>query len=68
MKLTARHVGKLFVGATGRPMIYQGTSDAHFLFIYRDPPRDRLAYREDQLWMLERYQPAAAPTVPKGVA
>ncbi|AOJ31401.1 hypothetical protein [Burkholderia metallica] len=61
MKLTPRDVGKLFIRKLGRPMEYLGEDDGRFLFVFRDPPRDRLAYRADDLWMIERQQPEAAP-------
>ncbi|WP_186145977.1 hypothetical protein [Burkholderia gladioli] len=65
MNLTARDVGKPFAIKLGRPMIYQGFERDHHLFIYRDPPRDHAAYRPDQLWMIERLRPAAAPVLPE---
>lgn len=61
MNLSPRDVGKLFAIKLGRPMVYQGFERDHHLFIYRDPPRDHAAYRTDQLWMLERARPEAAP-------
>ncbi|HIE4430004.1 TPA: hypothetical protein ACXM9H_000975 [Burkholderia multivorans] len=66
MKLTARDVGKLFVRKLGRPMEYLGEEDGRFLFVFRDPPRDRLAYRVDELWMIERHRPEAAPVRKEG--
>ncbi|PJO24887.1 hypothetical protein [Burkholderia glumae] len=61
MNLSARDIGKLFAIKLGRPMVYQGFEREHHLFIYRDPPRDHAAYRPDELWMLERVRPDAAP-------
>ncbi|QTD90806.1 hypothetical protein [Burkholderia anthina] len=61
MKLTARDVGKVFVRKLGRPMEYLGEEGGRFLFVFRDPPHDRLAFVEGQLWMIERHQPDAAP-------
>lgn len=65
MKLTARDIGKLFVVKLGRPMEYRGFEHGHHLFIYRDPPRDQLAFDPGNVWMIERVRPAAAPVVPK---
>lgn len=61
--LSQRDVGKLFVRKLGRPMTYLGVVEEKHLFIFRDPPQDYLAFRPDQLWMLERVRPEAAPVV-----
>ncbi|VWB88767.1 hypothetical protein BLA13014_04110 [Burkholderia aenigmatica] len=66
MKLTARDVGKLFTRKLGRPMEYLGEEDGRFLFVFRDPPRDHLAYGADDLWMIERHRPDAAPVRKEG--
>ncbi|WP_369053424.1 hypothetical protein [Burkholderia gladioli] len=65
MNLSARDVGKLFAIKLGRPMVYQGFERDHHLFIYRDPPRHSLAFRPDEIWMIERLRPAAAPVLPE---
>ncbi|HDR9199641.1 TPA: hypothetical protein QDB48_000928 [Burkholderia vietnamiensis] len=67
MKLTARDVGKLFVRKLGRPMEYLGEEGGQFLFVFRDPPRDRLAYSAGDLWMIERHRPDAAPVRKEGI-
>ncbi|SAK33224.1 hypothetical protein [Burkholderia multivorans] len=59
--LSQRDVGKLFMRKLGRPMTYLGLVEEKHLFIFRDPPQDYLAFRPDQLWMLERVRPEAAP-------
>ncbi|MDR9177931.1 hypothetical protein [Burkholderia multivorans] len=59
--LSQRDVGKLFARKLGRPMTYLGVVEEKHLFIFRDPPQDYLAFRPDQLWMLERVRPEAAP-------
>ncbi|VWD01920.1 MULTISPECIES: hypothetical protein [Burkholderia cepacia complex] len=59
--LRNRDVGKLFARKLGRPMTYLGIVEEKHLFIFRDPPQDYLAFRPDQLWMLERVRPEAAP-------
>ncbi|MBN6728770.1 hypothetical protein [Burkholderia multivorans] len=59
--LSQRDVGKLFMRKLGRPMTYLGVVEEKHLFIFRDPPQDYLAFRPDQLWMLERVRPEAAP-------
>ncbi|MDN8078306.1 hypothetical protein [Burkholderia multivorans] len=61
VNLCQRDVGKLFVRKLGRPMTYLGLVEEKHLFIFRDPPQDYLAFRPDQLWMLERVRPEAAP-------
>ncbi|MPV69442.1 hypothetical protein GD429_27280 [Burkholderia sp. BE17] len=61
MTLSRRDIGKPFTVKLGRPMTYLGTVEEKHLFIYRDPPQDYLAFRADQLWMLERVRPDAAP-------
>ncbi len=61
MTLRNRDVGKLFARKLGRPMTYLGIVEDKHLFIFRDPPQDYLAFRPDQLWMLERVRPEAAP-------
>ncbi|RQU16413.1 hypothetical protein DF153_21215 [Burkholderia cenocepacia] len=61
MTLRQRDVGKLFARKLGRPMTYLGLVEEKHLFIFRDPPQDYLAFRPDQLWMLERVRPEAAP-------
>lgn len=63
MTMTLRNcdVGKLFARKLGRPMTYLGIVEEKHLFIFRDPPQDYLAFRPDQLWMLERVRPEAAP-------
>ncbi|AKE06745.1 hypothetical protein K6W16_13735 [Burkholderia dolosa] len=61
MILSDRDIGKLFVRKLGRPMTYLGVVEEKHLFIFRDPPQDYLAFRPDQLWMLERVRPEAAP-------
>ncbi|ABX15524.1 hypothetical protein [Burkholderia multivorans] len=61
MTLSDRDIGKLFVRKLGRPMTYLGLVEEKHLFIFRDPPQDYLAFRPDQLWMLERVRPEAAP-------
>lgn len=61
LTLRQRDVGKLFARKLGRPMTYLGLVEEKHLFIFRDPPRDYLAFRPDQLWMLERVRPEAAP-------
>ncbi|WP_179257663.1 hypothetical protein [Burkholderia sp. AU6039] len=59
--LSQRDVGKPFARKLGRPMTYLGIVENKHLFIFRDPPQDYLAFRPDQLWMLERVRPEAAP-------
>ncbi|WP_176331653.1 hypothetical protein ACJ51O_08000 [Burkholderia pyrrocinia] len=59
--LSHRDVGKPFARKLGRPMTYLGIVENKHLFIFRDPPQDYLAFRPDQLWMLERVRPEAAP-------
>ncbi|MCW3581578.1 hypothetical protein [Burkholderia cenocepacia] len=59
--LSQRDVGKLFARKLGRHMTYLGMVEEKHLFIFRDPPQDYLAFRADQLWMLERVRPEAAP-------
>lgn len=59
--ISRRDIGKDFVRKLGRPMTYLGLVEDKHLFIFRDPPQDYLAFRSDQLWMLERVRPAAAP-------
>lgn len=59
--LSQRDVGELFMRKLGRPMTYLGVVEEKHLFIFRDPPQDYLAFRPDQLWMLERVRPEAAP-------
>lgn len=59
--LSNRDVGKSFTRKLGRPMTYLGLVEEKHLFIFRDPPQDYLAFRPDQLWMLERMRPDAAP-------
>ncbi|MBJ9624581.1 hypothetical protein [Burkholderia multivorans] len=59
--LSQRDVGKLFMRKLGRPMTYLGVVEEKHLFIFRDPPQDYLAFHPDQLWMLERVRPEAAP-------
>ncbi|MBR8380731.1 hypothetical protein KDW20_33670 [Burkholderia cenocepacia] len=61
LTLCQRDIGKPFAVKLGRPMTYLGTVEEKHLFIYRDPPQDYLAFRPDQLWMLERVRPDAAP-------
>ncbi|WP_179235062.1 MULTISPECIES: hypothetical protein [unclassified Burkholderia] len=61
LTLSHRDVGKLFTRKLGRPMTYLGLVEEKHLFIFRDPPQDYLAFRPDQLWMLERVRPEAAP-------
>ncbi|WP_185728526.1 hypothetical protein [Burkholderia cenocepacia] len=61
LTLRQRDVGKLFARKLGRPMTYLGLVEEKHLFIFRDPPQDYLAFRPDQLWMLERVRPEAAP-------
>ncbi|OXJ20830.1 hypothetical protein CFB39_10090 [Burkholderia sp. AU6039] len=61
MILSQRDVGKPFARKLGRPMTYLGIVENKHLFIFRDPPQDYLAFRPDQLWMLERVRPEAAP-------
>ncbi|WP_257811585.1 hypothetical protein [Burkholderia glumae] len=59
--LGERDVGDLFARKLGRPMTYLGLHEKRHLFIFRDPPQDYLAFRPDELWMLERVRPDAAP-------
>ncbi|WP_206136335.1 hypothetical protein [Burkholderia sp. Se-20373] len=61
LTLSQRDIGKPFAVKLGRPMNYLGIVEEKHLFIYRDPPQDYLAFRPDQLWMLERVRPDAAP-------
>lgn len=61
LTLSQRDVGKPFARKLGRPMTYLGIVENKHLFIFRDPPQDYLAFRPDQLWMLERLRPEAAP-------
>ncbi|MDR0243224.1 MAG: hypothetical protein LBJ65_16630 [Burkholderia sp.] len=61
LSLSQRDVGKPFARKLGRPMTYLGLVEEKHLFIFRDPPQDYLAFRADQLWMLERVRPEAAP-------
>lgn len=61
LTLSQRDVGKPFTRKLGRPMTYLGMVEEKHLFIFRDPPQDYLAFRADQLWMLERVRPEAAP-------
>jgi len=61
LTLSQRDVGKPFARKLGRPMTYLGIVEEKHLFIFRDPPQDYLAFRPDQLWMLERVRPEAAP-------
>ncbi|WP_241301053.1 hypothetical protein [Burkholderia cenocepacia] len=61
LTLRQRDIGKLFARKLGRPMTYLGLVEEKHLFIFRDPPQDYLAFRPDQLWMLERVRPEAAP-------
>lgn len=61
LTLSQRDVGKPFARKLGRPMTYLGIVENKHLFIFRDPPQDYLAFRPDQLWMLERMRPDAAP-------
>ncbi|HDR9199307.1 TPA: hypothetical protein QDB48_000578 [Burkholderia vietnamiensis] len=61
LTLSHRDVGKHFARKLGRPMTYLGLIEEKHLFIFRDPPQDYLAFRADQLWMLERVRPEAAP-------
>ncbi|WP_175878874.1 hypothetical protein [Burkholderia sp. BCC0097] len=61
LTLSQRDVGKPFARKLGRPMTYLGIVENKHLFIFRDPPQDYLAFRPDQLWMLERVRPEAAP-------
>ncbi|HEF5874807.1 TPA: hypothetical protein SAY52_005486 [Burkholderia cenocepacia] len=61
LTLSQRDVGKPFARKLGRPMTYLGLVEEKHLFIFRDPPQDYLAFRPDQLWMLERVRPEAAP-------
>ncbi|MBG0865480.1 MULTISPECIES: hypothetical protein [Burkholderia] len=61
LTLSQRDVGKHFARKLGRPMTYLGIVEEKHLFIFRDPPQDYLAFRADQLWMLERVRPEAAP-------
>lgn len=59
--LGAQDIGEPFARKLGRPMTYLGMHEARHLFIFRDPPQDYLAFRTDQLWMIERVRPEAAP-------
>ncbi|PRE82368.1 hypothetical protein [Burkholderia gladioli] len=59
--LGERDVGDLFARKLGRPMTYLGLHEKRHLFIFRDPPQDYLAFRTDELWMIERVRPEAAP-------
>lgn len=61
LTLSQRDVGKHFARKLGRPMTYLGIVEQKYLFIFRDPPQDYLAFHPDQLWMLERVRPEAAP-------
>ncbi|WP_080421108.1 hypothetical protein [Burkholderia ubonensis] len=61
LTLSQRDIGKPFIRKLGRPMLYLGVIEQKHLFIFRDPPQDYLAFHPDQLWMLERVRPEAAP-------